>query len=359
MKAKPTIVAQFEIPYYRFLSKDGVLEQPAPSFADDPETLKRLYRYMVLTRLFDKKAVALQRTGQLGTYPPNIGQEAIGVGIGAAMEKDDIFCPYYREYGAMFWRGVKMEEILLYWGGDERGSLFENCPRDFAICVPIASQTLHAAGAAFALQYRGEKQAVVTVVGDGGTSRGDFYESMNVAGIWNLPVVFVVNNNQWAISVPRSKQTKAQTFAQKGIAAGIPGLQVDGNDIFAVKQAVQEATEKARNGQGPTVIEAISYRMGDHTTADDASRYRPNEELEINKASDPIERLKNYMISQNMWDETQETQCYESVQNEVEKAVKVFLDTQPPPPEDMFDNLYAELPEQYHAQREAVKRGNT
>lgn len=359
MKAQPTIVAQFEIPYYRYLSSEGVLEQPLPTFAEDEAYLQRLYRLMLLTRIFDKKAVALQRTGQLGTYPPNIGQEAIGVGIGAGMEKNDIFCPYYREYGTMLWRGVLMEEILLYWGGDERGSHFKNCPRDFAICVPIASQTLHAAGAAFALQYREEKQAVVTVVGDGGTSRGDFYESMNVAGIWNLPLVFVVNNNQWAISVPREKQTKAQTFAQKGIAAGIPGLQVDGNDIFAVTEAVKEATAKARAGNGPTLIEAISYRMGDHTTADDATRYRPEGELAENVPFDPIERLKKYMIGKKCWDDAQEQKLVTTIQAEVEQAVSRFLNTAAPPLEDMFDNLYAELPEIYQAQREALKRGNT
>lgn len=358
MKAKPTIVAHFEIPFYRYLSSQAVLEQPAPTFVGDQDFMHRLYRMMLLTRLFDKKAVALQRTGQLGTYPPNIGQEAIGVGIGAAMQPNDIFCPYYREYGAMLWRGVKMEEILLYWGGDERGSHFEHCPRDFPICVPIASQTLHAAGAAFALQYRNEKQAVVTVVGDGGTSRGDFYESMNVAGVWNLPIVFVINNNQWAISVPRSKQTKAQTLAQKAIAAGIDGLQVDGNDIVAMTEAVMQATQKAREGGGPTVIEALSYRMGDHTTADDASRYRPEQELRTHAAEDPIMRLKQYMIAQNFWDESQDIALTTQIQAEVETAVTQFLQIAPPKPESMFDYLYEQLPEQYQAQRGSVISGS-
>lgn len=358
MKSQPTIVAQFEIPFYRYLSSQAALEQPAPSFVSDKAFLQRLYRMMWLTRAFDKKAVALQRTGQLGTYPPNMGQEAIGVGIGAAMQEKDIFCPYYREYGAMLWRGVKMEEILLYWGGDERGSHFKDCPRDFPICVPIASQTLHAAGAAFALKYREEKQVVVTAVGDGGTSRGDFYESMNVAGVWNLPLVFVINNNQWAISVPRSKQTKAQTLAQKAIAAGIEGLQVDGNDIIAVTDAVMRATQKAREGGGPTVIEALSYRMGDHTTADDASRYRPQEELTVNAALDPIVRLKAFMIAQQYWDETQEVALQAEIQAEVEAAVTRFLQLAPPSVESMFDYLYEQLPEQYQAQRDAVVGGD-
>lgn len=356
MLPKTTIVAEFTIPYFRYLNPAGEPEQPVPAFAHDKETLLAMYRMMVLTRLFDKKAVALQRTGKLGTYPPNIGQEAIGVGIGSAMKSEDVFCPYYREYGAQFWRGVKMEEVLLYWGGDERGSAFSQC-NDFPICVPIASQTLHAAGAAFALKYRHEKAGVVAMIGDGGTSRGDFYESMNVAGVWQLPVVYVINNNQWAISVPRDHQTKAQTLAQKAIAAGIEGWQIDGNDVLAVRDAVERALEKARRGGGPTVIEAISYRMGDHTTADDASRYRAQEELKENEKQDPIMRLRNYMVSLSYWDAAQEELLLKTLAQEVEEAVKRFEAMPAQPPEAMFDYLYETLPAAYVAQRDAVKRG--
>ena len=328
MLPKTTIIAQFEVPYFRYLNPQGQPEQDLPSFAKNKDHLLSMYRMMVLTRLFDKKAVALQRTGKLGTYPPNIGQEAIGVGVGSAMQPEDVFCPYYREYGAQFWRGVKMEEILLYWGGDERGSAFSSS-HDFPICVPIASQTLHAAGAAFALKYRHQKNAVVTVVGDGGTSRGDFYESMNVAGVWNLPLVFLINNNQWAISVPRDHQTKAKTLAQKAIAAGIEGWQIDGNDVIAVRDAMERALKKAREGQGPTVIEALSYRMGDHTTADDASRYRSTDELKENEKFDPIVRLRNYLESQSFWDKAQEETLLKSLTQEVEEAVKRFENTLP------------------------------
>lgn len=356
MLPKTTTVAHFEIPYFRYLDPQGHPEQDVPAFAKDKETLVSMYRMMVLTRLFDKKAIALQRTGKLGTYPPNVGQEAIGVGMGSAMKHDDVLCPYYREYGGLFWRGVKMEEVLLYWGGDERGSAFSNS-HDFPICVPIGTQTLHAAGAAFAFQYKKQKNAVVAVVGDGGTSRGDFYESMNVAGVWNLPLVFVINNNQWAISVPRAKQTKAQTFAQKAIAAGLEGWQIDGNDIIAVRDAVERALEKARNGQGATVIEAISYRMGDHTTADDATRYRSAEELKENEKLDPIMRLRNYMHALSFWDAAQEEALLKSLALEVEEAVKRFEAMAPQPPESIFDYLYENLPSAYTAQREAVKGG--
>ncbi len=358
MSQESKIVAHFDIPYFRYLNPQGEPELALPGFARDEKTVIELYRMMMLTRLFDKKAVALQRTGKLGTYPSTLGQEAIGVGMGAAMAKDDVLCPYYREYGAQFWRGVNMEEILLYWGGDERGSDFANNPYDFPICVPIASQTLHAVGVASAMKYKKESRVVVTTIGDGGTSRGDFYEAINVAGAWELPVVFVINNNQWAISVPRSEQTKAQTLAQKAIAAGLEGLQIDGNDIFAVKDAIEKAIQKARAGKGATVIEALSYRMGDHTTADDASRYRSQDELKDNEKKDPILRLRLYMQNNKMWDDSKEAALIETLSKEVNDAVERYENIPMPKPESMFDYLYATLPTAYKAQRDAlIKEG--
>lgn len=352
------IVANFSISYHRYLNESGQIEQALPTFANDAEFVKKLYAMMVKTRLFDKKAIALQRTGKLGTYPATTGQEAICVGIGAAMQPDDILCPYYREYGAQFWRGVRMEEILLYWGGgDEVGSNFKNNPHDFPICVPIASQTLHAVGAAFAMQHKKQKRAVVTTIGDGGTSRGDFYEAMNAAGIWKLPVVFVINNNQWAISVPRSKQSAAETLAQKGIACGIPSFQIDGNDIFAVQEAVEKALERARKGEGPTVIEALTYRMCDHTTADDASRYRSEQELKAYEKIDPIERLKKYMSQAGFWNEAEENKLLEGLQQEINEAVTRYLETPTPPAESMLEYLYETLPKAYEAQYQALKEG--
>ncbi len=357
MSHKTTIVAHFDIPYFRYLDPQGNAEQDVPAFAKDEKTVVAIYRMMMLTRMFDKKAIALQRTGKLGTYPSTLGQEGISVGIGSAMAQDDVLCPYYREYGAQFWRGVKMEEILLYWGGDERGSDFANNPYDFPICVPIASQTLHAVGVASAMKYKNESRAVVTAIGDGGTSRGDFYEAMNVAGAWELPVVFVINNNQWAISVPLKEQTKAQTLAQKAIAAGLEGIQVDGNDVLAVKDAVEQALSKARSGKGATVIEALSYRMGDHTTADDASRYRSSDELKENEKNDPIIRLRSYMHNANMWDAAKEAALIDELTNEINAAVERYENTAAPLPESMFDYLYATLPKAYEQQREALKKG--
>ncbi len=350
-------VAQFQIEYARFLNPEGQVERPLPKFADDIDHLKKLYAMMVETRVFDTKAIALQRTGKLGTYPSTLGQEAICVGIGAAMKDEDVLAPYYREYGAQFWRGVRMEDILLYWGGDERGSDFKGAARnDFPITVPIASQNLHAVGAAYAFQCRGEKRVAVTTVGEGGTSRGDFYEAVNCAGIWNLPTVFVVNNNQWAISVPRDKQSKCETFAQKAIAGGIEGRQVDGNDIIAVQDAVSEAIEKARAGHGPSVIEALTYRMCDHTTADDASRYRPEGELEAHKKLCPVIRLRNYLVSIDAWNESSEKELYKHVQDKVTQAVDNYLNAGNRTPESMLEYLYETMPQALSEQYEELKR---
>ena len=214
---------------------------PLPEFAADIDEVLRMYRAMTCVRVFDTKAVNLQRTGQLGTYPSCLGHEAAHVGVGAAMRPEDVLAPVYREFGTQLWRGVSMAEILLYWGGDERGSDFARPRGDFAWCVPIATQTLHAAGAAMAFKVRKEPRCALSYIGDGGTSEGAFYEALNLAGARTLPVVFVIVNNGWAISVPVAAQTAAQTLAQKAVAAGIPGVQVDGNDVFAVRQVVGEA----------------------------------------------------------------------------------------------------------------------
>ncbi len=357
MDSPKKIVAKYEIGYTQFLDPSGKLNYPLPLSLQENPLLIEMYQAMVRTRVFDAKAILLQRTGQLGTYPSILGQEAIGVGIGAAMDEHDVFCPYYRDLGTQFWRGVKMAEILLYWGGDERGSCFANNPQDFPICVPVASQTLHAVGVATAFKLRNEARAVVTTIGDGGTSRGDFYESLNVAGVWQLPLVLVINNNQWAISVPRNKQTFTATLAEKGIAAGILGQQVDGNDVIAVFHAVQEGIQRAKQGGGPSLIEAMSYRMSDHTTADDAKRYRLASEVEAHRLEDPIARLKHYLMSGQKWNETDETNLQEKAKAEVDNAVEEYLRIEPNAPSVMFDSLYATLPRALESQRQEVLHG--
>lgn len=344
------IVARFEIPYTQLLDHDGNLQGALPSYASD-SVLLELYRVMILTRLFDKKAIALQRTGKMGTYAPINGQEAISTAIGHAMRKDDVFIPYYRDYAAQFQRGVKMSEILAYWGGDERGSQFACDSEDLPICVPIASQCLHAAGIAFALKHRKQDRVAVVCIGDGGTSEGDFYEAINVAGAWKLPVVFIVNNNQWAISVPLNKQTATQTIAQKAIAAGFEGIQVDGNDVLAMREVIGNAIEKARKGLGPTLIEAVTFRLSDHTTADDATRYQPKEHVDAALINEPIKRFKSFLEQQKLWDNTQEEQLIKTCTAEIQDEVDVYLNRLPQPITSIFDYHYETLPNYLVEQR--------
>ena len=343
--------ARFEIEYLRYIGPDGAPVVALPEFAGDREVMTVLYRWMVLTRTFDNRAVALQRTGRLGTYASSLGQEAVGVGVAAAMAADDVLLPSFREHGAQLVRGVTMRELFLYWGGDERGSDFSGPRLDFPICVPVGSHAPHAAGVALAFQLRGEARAAGAIFGDGATSKGDVYEAMNLAGVWKLPVVFVVNNNQWAISVPRSAQTATQTLAQKAIAAGFEGLQVDGNDIVAVRQAAENALQKARGGGGSTLIEALTYRLGDHTTVDDASRYRDDEEVGRHWKEEPIARTRAFLTKAHGWTASEEEELIETCGREVEAAVEEYLSVPPQEPGAVFDWLYEELPTAYARQR--------
>lgn len=352
-----TKVCEFEIHHTRFLDSGGNVTSPLPLFAEDASSLKALYRWMVLTRSFDAKAVALQRTGRLGTFASSLGQEAVSVGAAAAMKVDDVLLPSFREQGALLVRGVAHKEQFLYWGGDERGSVYEiNC-QDFPNSIPVGTHAPHAAGVAMAMKLRSEKRAVLCLFGDGATSKGDVYEAMNIAGIWKLPVVFVINNNQWAISVCRDRQTAAQTLAQKAIGVGISGEQVDGNDVIAVHHVVGMALERARAGEGPHLVEALTYRLTDHTTADDASRYRDDEAVAAHWHEDPVARLRAYLAENAGWRKEDEEQLLKATALEVEEAAKAYLDEPPQPVESIFDYLFAELPPELARQRdEVVKR---
>ncbi len=350
-----SLVAEFKISLTQFLDRNGNPLSELPAFAHDKKIMAELYRWMVITRAFDTKAINLQRTGKMGTYASSLGQEAISVGIGNAMQQDDVLVPAYREYGAQFQRGVEMREILAFWGGMEKGNCYAHCKADFPIAVPIGTQPLHAAGVATAIKYRKQKRVAVSVCGDGATSQGDFYEAINVAGAWYLPVVFVVCNNQWAISVSRQQQTRAETIAQKAIAVGILGKQVDGNDIIAMRDAVAQALERARAGKGPTLIEAITYRLHDHTTADDATRYRSKEEVEEAWTKEPLRRLKNYIEHQGWWTTHDEEKLQQEAQEKVEKAVQEYFSLKTEPITAMFDYHYATLPHDLAEQREIAE----
>jgi 2-oxoisovalerate dehydrogenase E1 component alpha subunit len=351
------VIARFEVRYRNYLAPDGSVSRQLPAFAANTDLLAALYRAMVLARAFDLKAVALQRTGRLGTYAVSLGQEAASIGIASAMREDDVLLPSYRDNAALIWRGVRLDEILLFWGGDERGNRFSAAPRDFPFCIPVGSHAPHAAGVAYAFKLRKEPRVAVCLFGDGATSKGDVYEAMNFAGVHKLPVVFVATNNRWAISVPLRLQTACETLAQKAIAAGFVGEQVDGNDVVAMHAAAHEAIDAACRGEGPRFIEALTYRLGDHTTADDAARYRSPDEVQARWKDEPIARLRSYLASVNAWNKADEERLVAECHAKIETAVERYLETEPRAPETMFDHLYAKLPEAYAAQRESIKGG--
>ncbi|WP_444895628.1 pyruvate dehydrogenase (acetyl-transferring) E1 component subunit alpha [Microbulbifer sp. SSSA005] len=358
-KPRLQLLASFDIASLQYLDEQGQTTQALPEFAT-PDTLIAYYRQMTLARMVDDRAVKMQRTGQLGTYPSSLGQEAIGVGLAAAMAKEDIYCPNYRETGALLERGVTIEEIYAIWGGDERGQNFRHSREDLPLSVPIATQMLHGAGVAFALKYKHEHfgepmRVAVSTGGDGSTSRGDFYEAINLAGDWHLPLVIVINNNQWAISLPRDEQTACKTLAQKAIAAGIPGLQVDGNDVIAVREAVGDAVERARSGAGPALIEAISYRLCDHTTADDASRYQPKKDVSEAWSREPLRRLRSYLENCGAWDDAQEEELQRELTQKLERAVHIYRETPRDAATAIFDHLYAMLPEPFLEQYQQLQ----
>ena len=353
-EADAAVVARFEIRYRRFLDPKGNAVRALPDFAADPAELVALYRAMVLARAFDAKAVALQRTGRLGTFPSALGQEAVAVGIAGPMRREDVFLPSFREHGAQLWRGVSLVELFLFWGGDERGSDFAAAHEDFPICVPVATHAPHAVGVALAFKLRHQQRVAVCAFGDGATSKGDVAEALNIAGVWGLPLVFVINNNRWAISVPVTQQTAAGTLAQKAIAAGIEGEQVDGNDVIAVREAVARAVAKARAGSGPHLIEALTYRLSDHTTADDARRYRSDADVSPHWGEDPITRLRNHLVGRGLWAKVDEEGLLAEVSAAVDKAAETYLATPAQPPATIFDFTYEILPRELVEQRRAA-----
>jgi pyruvate dehydrogenase E1 component alpha subunit len=273
------------------------------------------------------------------------------------MRPEDVLVPSFREHGAQLWRGVALLELFLYWGGDERGNDFAGPRHDFPISVPVGSHAPHAAGAALAIKLRHEQRVVVCVFGDGATSKGDVAEALNFAGVWALPAVFVVTNNRWAISTPVERQTAAETLAQKAIAAGIPGEQVDGNDVIAVRACVANALERARAGGGPTLIEALTYRLADHTTSDDASRYRDDAEVSRHWPNEPIARLRKHLVARHAWTTVDEEALIRDCSRAVEEAAAAYLGTPPQPVSAIFDFTYARLPCDLGAQRQQALAG--
>jgi pyruvate dehydrogenase E1 component alpha subunit len=325
-----------------------------PDISND-EILKA-YKTMLLARVLDLKCVSLQRQGRVYTLPPNKGQEASAVGSAWALDDDDWLIPAYRELGAYLTRGLSIENYLWYWLGDERAFSKLKDIRMFPMSVPISSQLTHAVGLGYAINYKNKKEAVITYFGDGGSSKGDFHESVNFGAVFDTPVIFFCNNNQYAISYPRKKQTKTKTIAQKSIAYGIPGIQIDGNDFFAVYRATKEAVNYVKEGNGPVLIESVTYRQGAHTTSDDPSKYRTSEEEKEWEERDPLKRMKAYLMSQGLWDDDKEKEHNDKYNKQVEETFRKVEKYERQKIEDIFDYEYEEMPDSLKKQMMALKK---
>ncbi|MFY4777306.1 pyruvate dehydrogenase (acetyl-transferring) E1 component subunit alpha [Metabacillus sp. RGM 3146] len=306
-----------------------------------PSFVQSFYEKLILARTFDRKAISLQRQGRLGTYAPFEGQEAAQVGSAVALDNDDWLFPTYRDHAASITFGHSIPRVLLYWKGRVEGCVAPEGKRIFPPAVPIATQLLHATGAALAEKRKGTRNAAIVYFGDGATSEGDFHEGLNFASVFKAPVVFFNQNNQFAISVPIHKQMNSKTIAQKSVAYDIPGYRIDGNDIFAVYFYTKRALERARNQEGPTLIEAVTWRYGAHTTADDPKKYRDQEEsIQRKTKTDPVLRLERYMKNHGLWDEEKASKCQDEASEMIEAAVAEMEAFPEPNPGDLFDHVF-------------------
>lgn len=336
------IIEKFEVKHLQILHENGNADTTLlPNLSDND--IKKIFETFILVRQFDQRALQLHAEGRLGTYASILGQEAAQIGSAYALEKSDWVFPSFREMGVYITLGYPIWMLYQYWAGDERGMRTPEDLNIFPVSVPVGTHPPHAVGAAFAAKIKGHKTATVAYFGDGGSSKGDFHESMNIAGVHKLQVVFLCQNNQWAISVPRERQTAAKTIAQKAYAYGFEGIQVDGNDVFAVYKATKDALTKARAGNGPTLIECFTYRMGDHTTADDASRYRLKEDVEKWKAKDPLLRLKLYMERKGLWTQQYEDEMKKRVTELVDSEIKKHEAASLPEAKDIINFTYGAL----------------
>ena len=314
-----------------------------------------MYRHIGVCRHFDEIAFKLQRSGRMGTYPENRGQEVTSLGASYVLQKNDWLVTCYRENAGLFWRGLPMEYVLLHWMGDERGNEIPDGLNVTPLAIPIGTQMLHAAGLAWASKYRGEDGIACTFFGDGATSEGDFHEAMNFAANLDLPVVFFCQNNGWAISVPSHIQCSAPTLAQRGLAYGMDCIQCDGNDLFAVVKVVRDAAKRARETNRPCFIEGTTYRLGDHTTADDARRYRDADELAMWEKRDPKIRLRMYLENKSLWDDTKEEALQEFARGEVASAVERAEQIADPTHSDIFSYMYADMSDDIRTQMKTMR----
>ncbi|MBI5631670.1 MAG: pyruvate dehydrogenase (acetyl-transferring) E1 component subunit alpha [Elusimicrobia bacterium] len=308
------------------------------------ERILEMYRKMVEIRLFDERAVKLQRQGRLGTYPQILGQEATQIVPPLCLRSKDWLLPTYRGQGSYYARGMELRYSLLYWAGDDRGTRFPEENNDMMFAIPVGAHLTWAAGLAWAEKLKKQDGVALAYLGDGTTSKGDFHEALTFAGQFKLPVIYLIENNHWAISVPREKQAASPTLAQKAWGYGARGLVVDGNDCLAVYKAVSDAVAAARAGLGPTVLECETYRMGHHTTADDASRYRSASELEAWKRKDPVARLRRYLALQGLWNDADEAKLLEEAQAMIQREIEAYESFPAPNPLNMFSDNYESAP---------------
>lgn len=356
MPRKKIKLAQ-HLEYLSILDEKGALDAKlAPDIPE--EILLKLYRTMVLARKFDERLLNLQRQGRIGTFPPTSGQEASHLGAAAVLEPTDWFVPAFREAAAEIWRGRSLESTIIYNNGFAEGVEISPDSHDLPMSVPVGSQILHAVGLAWAAKYRKIDRVVMVFFGDGATSQGDFHEGLNFAGVFQTPTIFVCQNNQWAISLPRSKQTSSETIAQKAMAYGMPGIQIDGNDILASYAAAQEAVQRARSGGGPTLIECVTYRMTMHTTADDPRRYRTEQEVEFWKQRDPITRFQKYLSDKGFLTQKKIADIESAVLDEIQSAVDRAEEKMKTlgNPMDIFNHHYDELSPTLKEQKEELAR---
>lgn len=337
----------------QILTPEGGADPPPP----DTGAVRGRYAAMVEARLYDRKASALQRQGRLATYAPYEGQEAAQVGSVAPLGPDDWLVASYRDAAAMRFHGYPWKNLLLTRMGDERGGHPPDGVKALPPSITVGGHMIHAVGLAWAERLLGTGAVALTIFGDGATSEGDFHEAMNFAGVYRTPTVFVCQNNGWAISMPRSGQTASETIAQKAIAYGFPGVVVDGNDVLAVEQVVSEAVDRARAGEGPTLVEALTYRIHGHTTADDHRRYRPEEEVTGWMGMDPLERVRRWLASRGAWDEGWQAEIEAEASGRIEAAVAEAESMVPFTAGEIFDAMYQEPTAPLLGQRRQAVRG--
>ena len=339
----------FQINYFSLLDETGNLAKDFKLELSEDQ-LKEIYHLMTLSRKFDEKLFNLQRAGKIGTYASSKGQEACQVASCMVLDKNDWMVPAFREGPAYLTRGIERYKFVLAWNGDTRAY---NNPgsKDLPVAIPVASQLLTATGIAWASKLQNKKEVTLVFFGDGATSEGDFHEALNFAGVHKLPIIFLCQNNQWAISTPTSKQTASKTIAQKAIAYGIEGVQVDGNDALAMYHATKKAKEDALKGI-PTLIEAVTFRVSDHTTSDDAKKYRDEKSVEQWNSKDPILRVKKYFEKIGTWTKEYEIWLEEQNQKEVDEAIEKALNVKDRAPEDLFDNIFSKIIPELQEQKE-------